>query len=672
MPNAQQRRNASRVSFMESMFLRRDSKFIIDFFDSWTLQDIIALGKVNRMCHRIVELYARMKWNLQELITYYFSNPQQVMYMLEEEEHVLFGPAIFSFFDRRPFQSWPIDICIRVDSMGKFIPWLKREGYTYVDGPPGIASFETGVLGELMQTPDIKLKSTGDRNSSEEDRAAWGPYIFAKDATQAIRIKVYVVRCEPYRHILSLRATGMMNYVKNGYAVSLFPRSTFIHRRSFISRQDDIRLSFQARNEHFWLELNKGIFHVETIGLTHKPYGNVEIGRRYVGDADSWIISAYVSDEAEYPCQEEGPSFEVLDWTSATTRVDSFLRIGEPEIWSFELVLLKGDVSLILTFFDNCEPREVFALSSANKRLHSIVRFYARRKWSIKAFIGGFVRHPLSMLELLNDGDGIIFGPAVTKFFDRTLTRPSTIDICVHGRLLEQLLSLLEEEGYSYAGWDRRTINLEHYLWSKYAGTPTYDLRSSGERNHDEAHRSAWGPYEFARYSSEGTNRIKLHVVRCEPYRHILSLHSTGLMNMISWNRAISLFPISTFVYRRSFISAQDAIPAKQHTSDYKIWFDKYAASYNIDIIGFTHKVYNNVETGQRFVGDHFCWIIPYPTDDEYQNMHQQFKEFNGLSFEAIDWRSGATRPESYLRIGEPRIWSRWGELRDIQIHHQE
>ena len=86
-----------------------------------------------------------------------------------------------------------------------------------------------------------------------------------------------------------------MNYVARGYVVSLFPKSTFILKRSFISRQDDARHSFQFHNEHFWLEYSKGTFNVETIGLTHKPYENVEIGRRFVGDAQCWIIPIRLS-----------------------------------------------------------------------------------------------------------------------------------------------------------------------------------------------------------------------------------------------------------------------------------------------------------------------------------------------------------------------------------------
>ena len=29
----------------------------------------------------------------------------------------------------------------------------------------------------------------------------------------------------------------------------------------------------------------------------------------------------------------DGPSFEVLDYISGTTRADSYMRIGEPELW---------------------------------------------------------------------------------------------------------------------------------------------------------------------------------------------------------------------------------------------------------------------------------------------------------------------------------------------------
>ncbi|PPQ76657.1 hypothetical protein CVT26_013947 [Gymnopilus dilepis] len=688
---------------MERMFLTRDSKFIILFFDNWALQDIISLGKVNRRCHQ---------------------NPQHLMYMLSEEQHVLFGPAIFSFFDRRPFQAWPIDICIHVDSMGRFMTWLKKERFIYADGPSGIASFETAVLGELIRTPDVKLKSTGDRNSAEADRAAWGPYIFAKDASQLCRIKVYVVRCEPYRHVMSLRANWKVHKAscrqnRAGAGVLGWENAAMKFNNDYGNYAGTyaigtvFRLSgtvgFEIPSHRKWKDIWHAYVCIVELQLVREEdqRGNITFKSRFLGaypakvedylhhrrlknyrksvDSLDWPVGVLLVSVLE----PNGPFVNIVTavrplskddlvppavFIANMSKVYCLLRIlaiskgshltqpqspssMQPLCSNFELILLKGDVSLILYLFDSWGPREIFTLSATNRRLYSIVRLYTRTRWNVKALIGRFTQHPSALLKLLNEGDGIIFGPAVTKFFDRTLNHPSIIDICLHGRLLENLLTFLEEEGYSYAGWNKRAINLEHYLWSKYAGTPTHELVSSGERNHDEAHRSAWGPYEFSRHAREETRRINLHIVRCEPYRHLLSMHSTGLMNMIAWNRAIALFPTSTFIYRRSFVSAQDSVPAKQHNSDYKIWFDSYATTRKINIVGLTHKVYNHVEIGQRFVGDHHCWIIPFFKDDETPSIRRKAEGLDGLAFEALDWRSGSTRTDSYLRLGEPRIW---------------
>ncbi|PPQ85485.1 hypothetical protein CVT26_015256 [Gymnopilus dilepis] len=280
-----------------------------------------------------------------------------------------------------------------------------------------------------------------------------------------------------------------------------------------------------------------------------------------------------------------------------------------------ELTLLKGDVSLIISFFDQWEPREIFLIGSVNKRLLNIVRCYVHKRWNIEGFVGTSFPKPSTLLNLLDKEGGVIFGPAVFRFFDRTLTCPTSLDICIHGRTLRKLLHLMNEEGYKLVGHKGRTSTPEHDILEKYSRMHAYDLRSSGERNQSEAHRAAWGPYEFTKDSQNKYGRIRLHIVRCEPYRHILSFYSTGLMNMIAWKQAISLFPKSTFAYRRSFVSAQDALIAKQNYSQYKTWFDDYAKTVGIRIIGLTHRRYSHVETGTRFVSDDACWIIPMHTE---------------------------------------------------------
>ncbi|KAF8901222.1 hypothetical protein CPB84DRAFT_1846974 [Gymnopilus junonius] len=36
----------------------------------------------------------------------------------------------------------------------------------------------------------------------------------------------------------------------------------------------------------------------------------------------------------------------------------------------------------------------------------------------------------------------------------------------------------------------------------------------------------------------------------------------------------------------------------------------------------------------------------------------------DGPSFDVLDWSSGTTRPESFLRISEPEVWRQWSDMR--------
>ncbi|PPQ74437.1 hypothetical protein CVT26_001418 [Gymnopilus dilepis] len=82
-------------------------------------------------------------------------------------------------------------------------------------------------------------------------------------------------------------------------------------------------------------------------------------------------------------------------------------------------------------------------------------------------------------------------------------------------------------------------------------------------------------------------------------------------MNYIAWNCVVSLFPNSAFIRRRSFVSRQEDLSWRRSPEGFHAWFNDYAKENNFSVIGITHKRYKEVETGERYVGDKLCWIIP-------------------------------------------------------------
>ncbi|PPR04171.1 hypothetical protein CVT26_003811, partial [Gymnopilus dilepis] len=323
-------------------------------------------------------------------------------------------------------------------------------------------------------------------------------------------------------------------------------------------------------------------------------------------------------------------------------------------ISAFERMLLISATSLPLVVLDFIALRELYILSKLNKRLNFIVRYYTDHKWKVIDLLNRFFADTQGLLDFMEDENAILFGSAVFRFLDRTFGQKCTLlDVCIHAESSERMNHIMELEGFKFKSSARSAKKFLTAVKNEIYSTPPHKLKSSGERNSSESDRSPWGPYDFRGVGQKHKLRIRIHVVRCDPYRHIMTLKSSALMNYISWNCVVSLFPNSAFIRRRSFVSRQEDLSWRRSPKGFHAWFDNYAKKNDFSVIGITHRQYKEVETGERHVGDKFCWIIPV-----IQTVPSTSKQpVKGPSFEVLDYISGTTRVDSYMRIGEPDLW---------------
>ncbi|PPQ66502.1 LOW QUALITY PROTEIN: hypothetical protein CVT26_011190 [Gymnopilus dilepis] len=331
-----------------------------------------------------------------------------------------------------------------------------------------------------------------------------------------------------------------------------------------------------------------------------------------------------------------------------------------------ERMLLGPFVSSVTTLLDHMLTKELHVLSKLNKRMRLIVQFYVQRKWSAVDFLHSFFHDPHHFLDFMKNHNVILFGAPVFQFFDRTWNDAShPLELCLHVESLQNLVDAMEYQHYEFRQETTGGASLEATIQQELQRTKVHKLKSSGERNSSELDRSPWGPYLF---TQGDTKRLRIHIVRCDPYRHIFTFYSSALMNFICWNCAVSLFPRSTFIKRRTFVTRQEDLEWRSSPHGYHSWFEGYAKKHGIKTIGLTLWEYSEVETGQRFeisfagsypsrnrVNSEFIYrgstltIYPGPTDETLTS--------NGPSFEVLDFKSGVTRTDSYLRIGEPKLW---------------
>lgn len=73
--------------------------------------------------------------------------------------------------------------------------------------------------------------------------------------------------------------------------MSLFPRSTFLYRCTFVARQEEVLLDSKAEGMKARLDKYCVDHKLQSIGICHKRLTDAEIGSRYVGDSMCWSIS---------------------------------------------------------------------------------------------------------------------------------------------------------------------------------------------------------------------------------------------------------------------------------------------------------------------------------------------------------------------------------------------
>lgn len=86
-----------------------------------------------------------------------------------------------------------------------------------------------------------------------------------------------------------------------------------------------------------------------------------------------------------------------------------------------------------------------------------------------------------------------------------------------------------------------------------------------------------------------------------------------ALMNYITSDYAISIFPRGTFLNRRSFVACQERFPGTDdELTEADVWLRAYSSGIGkFDIVGADDVVYHDAENGLRSIGDNRCWTVP-------------------------------------------------------------
>lgn len=296
-----------------------------------------------------------------------------------------------------------------------------------------------------------------------------------------------------------------------------------------------------------------------------------------------------------------------------------------------KFVILTEDRELVRLALSYWDPQMIMQFGQCSMRVHSAVKFYESEMWGPCDLLRRYLWKVAELLALLEMNNAVVFGPSVVQFFDRVVDHTVPLDICVGYAGAERIEQYLEGEGYYFrphlsSGEPHRFGDA---VIRALASFSRFKRIVDGERNSNQYDNdSRIFVFQQTTSGTDDSEKICLHLTRCDPLRHILSLHSgvfpilyenpfelffvttAGLMNVITSTHAISLFPKSTFVDRRALVSRQDTVFADYHRGGQKFWLDKYCHTYHIKKVGFSRVPFLGKECGERRFGDAASWCI--------------------------------------------------------------
>ncbi|KAF5328911.1 hypothetical protein D9611_014255 [Ephemerocybe angulata] len=223
---------------------------------------------------------------------------------------------------------------------------------------------------------------------------------------------------------------------------------------------------------------------------------------------------------------------------------------------ALELFLMRmpDDVAdSILLYFDAVV---LLSLSRLNSRLRAWMDWYSSDAWNIEKFVGLYVRNNLTLLSLIDGKDTMLYGKSMLRFFLRNPSVTCPLDICTTLTKFYHLHRFLLDEGYDTTHKASNNAAVRR-AWRQVSmhervGNILHDagaIQDSWSLTADQS----WSSEDHIGYKFQLTKtapgrpvlRINLHLIRCEPYRHVLATSLCeygffwrGFSTLASWKAA--------------------------------------------------------------------------------------------------------------------------------------
>ncbi|KAJ7490408.1 hypothetical protein B0H11DRAFT_1912374 [Mycena galericulata] len=319
----------SPLSPLENLLLTSPDSLLVHALGFWDAPDVLKSAVLSSVMHGVVQHYKCLVWDIDKHFDSWFRQPKKFRPMLQVCGAVVSGSQILQFLDRTSYPDSDLDIFLRIGGVKKMGNWLTAQGYRLASNTANYTTLGRQILRssyQLMTLPTNSPPKTPIRGVYNYRR-----FIGSWNDLRIQKIQLVCVDMDPIHHILfDFHSTAVMNYLTADKVVSLFPISTFVLRKSYVSK-----IAPETATPPGW----KTKYHARGFRIIQKRsrggHGDLILGKRHSADGLCWImkLEAPPKHKTIYGSTAEPVRFDVMHWRSGITQDHCFMRIAEPGIW---------------------------------------------------------------------------------------------------------------------------------------------------------------------------------------------------------------------------------------------------------------------------------------------------------------------------------------------------
>ncbi|KAI0076948.1 hypothetical protein K474DRAFT_1662339 [Panus rudis PR-1116 ss-1] len=271
--------------------------------------------------------------------------------------------------------------------------------------------------------------------------------------------------------------------------------------------------------------------------------------------------------------------------------------------------LITNDL-LFRIIFDYCSPGSLLRCARLSRDAYAAVKWYMARTFDINKLLSRFFDDPVAFRSMQAKTATLISGSTALQFFDRSFYPDSDLDLYVWMKHRIDVGKWLMSAGYVFQPNSSQDPKFNKAIMDDRVTTAEGLGLYSGMVG-------VAGVFTFVKPTQEGKVPLKVQMIVAvhAPMEIILYFHSTVVMNVISYEKAYSLYPWATFEEKRAIVCRSWGIKQEEGIAKYRsrgwemLWYVR--ARELQSTAARNYPTHPSFLFGNRWITDRHVWSIP-------------------------------------------------------------